>query len=92
MADPTPNRPLWKVMQDAANEVSKTSGPIHSRRGYAAELRAIAEWLEAMWAAQAPTPDIPIAFAEGLAMGMKMHREGTLNILRDEADRAEVGE
>jgi hypothetical protein len=31
-------------------------------------------------------------FVEGLAIGMAIHREGTLNILRAEADRAEAGD
>jgi hypothetical protein len=39
------NRPLWQVMHDADIIVKKETGPIASRRGYAAELRAIAEWL-----------------------------------------------
>ena len=43
MPNPTPNRPLWQVMHDAAIEISQTSGPIASRRFYAAALRAIAE-------------------------------------------------
>jgi hypothetical protein len=44
MPNPTPSRPpLWEAMHDAAIEVSKTSGPIASRRGFAAELRAIAK-------------------------------------------------
>jgi hypothetical protein len=40
MPDPTPNRPLWEVMQAAYFEGRK---PGHcDRLGYAAELRAIA--------------------------------------------------
>jgi hypothetical protein len=42
MTDPT-NRPLWQVMHDADIAISRETGPIASRRGYAAELRAIAD-------------------------------------------------
>jgi hypothetical protein len=92
-------RPLWKVMRDAYIQSSGTlvddlgrevlSGP--DREEFAAMLCAIANWLEAIWAAQGPPASIPMEFVEGLSIGMKMHREGTLNILRAEADRAEAG-
>jgi hypothetical protein len=48
MPDPTPNRPLWWIMQGAYFEGRK---PGHcDRLGYAAELRAIADAAEKRWA------------------------------------------
>jgi hypothetical protein len=41
----TDREPLWKAMHQADVSVTKTTGPILSRHMYAAELRAIAEWL-----------------------------------------------
>jgi hypothetical protein len=40
MADPTPNRPLWEVME--ASFLAGRNPGYCDRRGYAAELRAIA--------------------------------------------------
>jgi hypothetical protein len=93
MADPI-NRPLWQVMY-AAYDQSKAPDDVEyweDNHGYAAEIRAVADWLEAMWTAQGPPSDIPVEFIHGLSIGMEIHREGTLNILRIEADRAEAGE
>jgi len=92
----TTNRPpLWEAMDDARLESCLAHGFLPRftpRADRAAEIRAIAEWLEAMWAAQGPPLDLPVPLLEGLNIGMKMHREGTLNILRAEADRAEAGQ
>jgi hypothetical protein len=93
---PTPTRPLlWEVMYNAYDQSTSPSGLAQDwadHHGYAAEIRAIADWLEAMWAAQGPPANIPMEFVEGLSIGMKIHREGALNILRAEANRAEAGE
>jgi hypothetical protein len=45
--DPAPNRPLWHVMRDANHRAPLTRGADGSLEsvGYAAELRAIADWL-----------------------------------------------
>lgn len=39
MSNPTPNRPLWKVMHSAYINSGRM------QEGYAAELRAIAKWI-----------------------------------------------
>ena len=83
---------LWQVMDDAYDKSVPPAGKEwQNSHGYAAEIRALADWLEAMWAAQQPTPESSLPFVQGLSMGMKLHREGTLNILRAEADRVEAG-
>jgi hypothetical protein len=93
MTDPTPSRPLWKTMEVA---YYKSESPQRvkwqNHHGYAAEIRALADWLEAMWTAQGPPANIPMEFIHGLSIGMEIHREGTINILRAEADRAEAGD
>jgi len=89
MAD---NPPLWQVMRDRYEEFLRIRPIPTEGERYAAEIRALADWLEAMWAAQRPSAEIPTEFAQGLSVGMEMHREGTLNILRAEADKAEAGE
>jgi hypothetical protein len=73
------SKPLWEVMQGAAIEVSEETGPIASRRGYAAELRAIADWL-----VPGGDPDIDCIVPDH---GRYLH-----TLLLAEADRAEKGE
>ena len=55
-------------------------------------LRAVAYWLEKVWAAQGapPTPQSP--FEIGMQLAEKIHREGTLSILNHEADRIDGGD
>jgi hypothetical protein len=88
MTNPT-NPPLWVAMCAA---YAATPPPYHAAFYYAAEIRALADWLEAMWTAQGPSSGIQTEFGEGLSIGMEIHREGTLNILRAEADKAEARE
>ena len=84
MSDTPDRKPLWKAMDDAYG-VEDTA-----EESYVAIILAIADWLEAMWTAQKQSPKIPMDFVEGLSIGMQIHREGTLNILRAEADRAKA--
>jgi hypothetical protein len=86
--------PLWVVLDDAMDAAlvsgvsTKSSALIR-----AAELRAIASWLEAKWTAPGPTPNaLGDPFIKSSQMGEVFHREATLNVLRSEAERAARGE
>ena len=48
MTDPTLNLPLWRVIRGAYDTSTAPSGEVEDwteRDGYAAELRAIADWI-----------------------------------------------
>jgi hypothetical protein len=78
---PTPNRPpLWRVMDDAYSAVveSPTEGPC-----YAAELRAIADWL---------VPEEEVTAEGEHYQARQIEREYLREVLLDEARRAEAGE
>jgi hypothetical protein len=92
------DKKLWEVMRDAyaassgyyitAFEQSALPGP--RRQEFEAMLLALAGWLEAVWAAQKPSPpDQGESFLLGMKVAEKIHREGTLNILRAAAAEAE---
>ena len=85
-------KPLWLLMRDAVVNAPPSR---HSPAGSiaAVQLRAIAAWLEEMWAEQGPGPATDgVAFIKGMKIGRGLHREGTLSVLRREAGRAERGE
>lgn len=91
--DPT-NPPLWQAMAEARQGGPVGDDPMLAQMCghlYAAEIRALADWLVAIWTAKGPPSGIQTEFGEGLSIGMEIHREGTLNILRAEADKAEAG-
>jgi hypothetical protein len=86
----TPNRPLWQVMHEAVLR----AGPSDStgRRGYAAELRAIADWR-----VPEEPPYASLFPSERNAIDTAMHskraqRQAIRAKLLAEADRAEKGE
>jgi hypothetical protein len=80
MTDHTNRPPLWEVMHDADIAVSRETGPIASRRGYAAEIRAIVEWVEERTAATTAfePEEMPVVWR-------------IAGMLLAEADRAEAG-
>jgi hypothetical protein len=86
----TTNRPLWQMMQDAFFGGVYVETTARERRSYAAELRAIADWL---------VPEEP-APHRGMRPGgsdktyqetLSVERQRLRAMLLDEADRAEVG-
>ena len=86
----TPNRPpLWEVLQGAYFQ-GRNPG-LSERHGYAAEIRAVADWL----IPDDPVPDVVLesdleAFTIYMAFNrIRMHLRQQL---LDEADRAERGE
>ena len=81
MTDPTNRLPLWKVMRHAYDQRSpQADDQMDDQLGYAAELRAIANWIEKR-AAFGPEESI------SLLMPMVWRIAG---MLLDEADRAEA--
>jgi hypothetical protein len=84
--DPTPNRPLWQAMQYAYAKWVKerTANQADDRYGYAAELRAIADWL---------VPEEPMIVEGGRSYEqawLVSERERLRRLLLDEADKAEA--
>jgi hypothetical protein len=79
---PTPRRQLWRVMHDAYLKPN-LSGP-RGHLGFAAEIRALADWL--VPEADAPTSGGDLAKMKHL-VSMRFRAQ-----LLDEADRAEAGE
>ena len=89
------NRPLWRKMEVAYRESEKPGGVENwlSEHGYAAEIRALADWL---------VPDEPDAprstdgsWNAAVQMGSDaiwMQRQHLRKLLLAEADRAEAGE
>ena len=84
------SQPLWRVMHEAFH--SARDNGIATPGAHAAELRAVIDWLEAVWSKQGKPPLIESSFHEGMRIAEEIHRSGTLNMLRAEADRAEAGE
>lgn len=89
-----PPRPLWRVMRVAYARSTAPSGDLtgwKTHHGYAAELRAIADWL-------VPEEDEPPFIARNascemwLERGMLRERQRLRLLLLNEADRAEAGE
>jgi hypothetical protein len=81
MTDPTNRPPLWQVMHNAYSSAagSPTEGP-----NYAAELRAIADWL---------VPEEPMIVEGGRSYEqawLVSERERLRRLLLDEADKAEA--
>jgi hypothetical protein len=78
-----PNRPpLWRVMHKAHMDAD----PFNNTKGYAAELRAIADWL---------VPEEPMIIEGGRSYELAWlvsERERLRLLLLDEADKAETGE
>jgi hypothetical protein len=88
--DPTPNRPLWRIMEAAYFQGRKPG--YCDRLGYAAELLAIADWLvpeEPPYAALFPGERNAIDIANH---GQRSQRQALRAKLLAEADRAEAGE
>jgi hypothetical protein len=76
MTDPT-NRPLWQVMDIAMEQALEKDDQCHERFMYAAELRAIARWIESH---------------EPLSYDMGYYYLEIAGKLMTEAARAEAGE
>jgi hypothetical protein len=74
----TPSRPLWRVMYDAYYDMLEKCEPMSEGLCYAAELRAIADWL---------VPEEPLPHGPG-----QKERCNIRAILLAEAARSEAGE
>ena len=72
--------PLWRAMDAAYDNSTKPEGAEFwkNEHGYAAELRAIADWLESTY--------------HGTPLMVRVGAEDIAKRLRWEADRAEAGE
>lgn len=79
------NEPLWRVMEAAFIEGRKPG--FSDRQGYAAEIRALMEWL---------VPEEPMGtFGDAKALVrtiMRDERQRLRALLEAEADRAETGD
>ena len=85
VTDPTPNRPLWEVMRHAYDQRSPESDDrTDDRLGYAAEIRALADWL-------VPEEKPPGVYNSSSYTAFRT-REGLRHRLLAEADRAEAVE
>jgi hypothetical protein len=76
--DPT-NRPLWRVMHKAHMDAD----PFNNTKGYAAELRAVADWL---------VPEEPLLGGDHRWELERDQRQIIRRKLLAEADKAEAGE
>jgi hypothetical protein len=81
MNDPTNRPPLWQVMDIAKEQTLEKDDQCHERFMYAAELRAIARWIEDRTAATTAFEpgEMPVIWR-------------VVGMLLAEADRAEAGE
>lgn len=83
--------PLWRVMHRAYDESAPPGGGEWTNScGYAAEIRALADWL----VPEEPEPEVPdFPDANDMAPWQRWHeRKRTRQRLLAEADRAERGE
>jgi hypothetical protein len=84
MTDPTNRLPLWQVMDIAKEQALERDDQCHEAFMYAAELRAIADWL---------VPEEPMIVEGGRSYEqawLVSERERLRRLLLDEADRAEA--